>query len=365
MGKVAILTLMGRFNYGNRLQNYASEYMFRTMGYEPVTLNSVRPPYQELAAKAIRRLKGWETSKEAIQNPRYNAFRSFDELMNIENVPLCSKSLVSEYDFFSVGSDQVWNLNLMSHRTRWFFLDFVPKEKRVALAPSIGLDHLTYAQAKRLAKGVNNFPLLSVREKRGAELIKQCSGRAVEVICDPALAVPVSEWRKIKSNKLTPTTPYIFAYLLGDDNPEAHAALDYLTRELNAPILSLTDRSASADLPAGPAEFLSLIDGACHVVTDSFHASLFSAIFETPLTILHRQGDAGTFSRLDNLATILHLDNKIFGTPGFDYSLSNDFSDTHSLIRKEADRCIRYLEACLAFYPDCENRQPYSSIASL
>ncbi|MBY8968309.1 polysaccharide pyruvyl transferase family protein, partial [Algiphilus sp. NNCM1] len=117
---------------------------------------------------------------------RLEAFQRFNKNMCIGVVNF-DEFNPKEYTFFSVGSDQVWNLGYIKYNEDWFFLDFAKKEQRVALAPSIGLDALDERQSRRLAKGVRNFPLLSVREERGAELIYEASGMRAEVICDPTL----------------------------------------------------------------------------------------------------------------------------------------------------------------------------------
>lgn len=96
---------------------------------------------------------------------------------------------------------------------------------------------------------------------------------------------------------------------MGSD-PKASNVLKRFIR-LTYPVISLTDRDDGSELPAGPAEFISLIKNATFVVTDSFHAAVFSSIFETPLSIVHRDG-VSMFSRLQTLAEKLGTENKIY-----------------------------------------------------
>lgn len=346
--KVGILTLIGRYNYGNRLQNYATEQIYLDMGFSPVTLDSVRPCYQEVAASIIRKARGWsKTGDASMSQQRLDAFDRFNTKLNIQTVRLCDKRLVDEYSYFSVGSDQVWNLNLMQHRTKWFFLEFVNRNQRIALAPSIGLDQLNAQQKKEIARGVEGFDLLSIREERGAELIKECSGKSAEVICDPTLVLRKQQWLLVSDDRLTPSCHYLFAYILGEKDIEVDSLISRLASFYELSLVSLSDKERPGEPPAGPSEFISLIANAKHVVTDSFHAAVFSAIFHRPLTIVQRKGGADTFSRLSTLARKLGIENKIYGSSGYSPSTADDYASVDDAIEQERSIFIGYLNRCL------------------
>lgn len=51
----------------------------------------------------------------------------------------------------------------------------------------------------------------------------------------------------------------------------------------------------------GPNEFLWLIKNAEMVITDSFHATVFSIIFQKDFTVVQRIGEGDTFNRIDTL----------------------------------------------------------------
>ena len=346
--KVGILTLIGRYNYGNRLQNYATEQIYLDMGFSPVTLNSVRPGYQEVAASIIRKARGWSKTGDAgMSEQRLDAFNRFNTKLNIENVRLCDKKLSDEFAYFSVGSDQVWNLDLMKHRTKWFFLEFVNRNQRIALAPSIGLDQLNAQQKKEISRGVDGFDFLSVREERGAELIKECSGKNAEVICDPTLVLRKEQWLSVSDDRLTPSYDYLFTYILGDKDAEVDSLISGLSSINGLSLISLSDKERSGEPPAGPSEFISLIANAKYVVTDSFHAAVFSAIFHRPLTIVQRRGGAGTFSRLATLSKKLGLEKRIYGFRGYNPSAEDDYAFVDDAIEKERSKFIGYLSRCL------------------
>ncbi len=199
-----------------------------------------------------------------------------------------------------------------------------------------------------MARGVKGFENLSIREERGAELIKQCSGRDAEVICDPTLVIGPDDWRAVSDKRLTPKEPYVFTYLLGGSNQDAQVVLDEVTDGGHVPVVALSDREKQGELPAGPAEFIDLIDNAQHVVTDSFHAAVFSCLLETPLTIVRRCGTgAGMFSRLETLSHTLGIESKVYGSQQFDLSRAGDYSGVPDHIALERNRFVGYLKSVI------------------
>ena len=167
-----------------------------------------------------------------------------------------------------------------------------------------------------------------------------------EVICDPTLVLTPEEWDAVSSDSLTPKEPYIFTYLLGGVGAEASDVLKQLHSLNEYPVISLTDRDDGSELPAGPAEFISLIKNAAFVVTDSFHAAVFSSIFETPLSIVHRDG-VSMFSRLQTLAEKLGIENKIYNGGTLSLETASDYAGVAEQIAGERERFNAYLSLAL------------------
>lgn len=346
--KIGIVTLPGSFNYGNRLQLFATETAYRKLGCLVDGIELLIPPILQRASNSLNRIRGTFDRPELIMSQsRLAAFEDFNSKLSLRKVDLLNRGFIKEYQFFSVGSDQVWNPDYYGKKHYWYFLKFARAEQRIALAPSIGCDELTSRQGRAIARGIKGFSRLSVRERRGAELINRYTGRTAEVICDPTLTISAYEWRKVSSNYLTPSTSYIFKYLLGGETDESKRVENVVTQGGSLPVISLSDRQKPYELDAGPAEFVDLIDHAAHVITDSFHASVFSCIFHTPLTIVQRRGNASMFSRLEQLANMLHIQNKIYSSSDFDLSHSGDFGGVSELIDKEKAKFREYLEGCL------------------
>lgn len=354
--KVGIITLPGNFNYGNRLQCYAmSRAVHQAGGSAAVLEREHRFSLPRRAYYAMKRIslaiigKSPAGNAEVMRTPeRIAAFDRFGKSIPSVVLPGMGQSAGNVFDYIVVGSDQVWNPNEIYHQEPWFFAKFAQPEQRIAVAASVGIDSFTsFEQAERIAEGVEGFARISVRENRGAELIKECSGADAEVICDPTLVPDADDWRAVADGRCTPEEPYVFTYLLGGVGAEAADVLDKVTDHGRVLVVPLSDRQKPGEPDAGPAEFIDLIDHAAHVVTDSFHAAVFSSILHTPLTIVHREGGASMFSRLEQLSKMLGIREKVYGSPDFDLSRAGDYQGVDDLIAHERAKFMEYLEGSL------------------
>lgn len=375
--RVGVITLPGDSNYGNRLQLYASVAIWQSLGYDPEYLDWRRKTSPLVHPKRfVRSLLGGsrplDGNEAARSKERTSAFERFGRLIPTKLVTSTSSIDSSDYSYFSTGSDQVWNPHSLMiscdaspykrayfnavdpHELRdnmsWFFLGFAARDQRVTMAPSIGQDSLTKEELAWLADGVDNFDSLSVREARGAELIRSCSGREAMVVCDPTLAVEKSAWISVADDRVTPLGDYVLAYILGQQTEETEAAISLASLDGKIPVVQLSDRSLPGEPDAGPAEFISLVSHAGHVVTDSFHASVFASIFERPLTIVRRggQGTGAMFSRLESLTKTLGIEDKVFHAGmAFDAPASEDYEGVAEAIAQERRRFMSYLAGCL------------------
>ena len=376
--KVGVITLPGDFNYGGKLQLYAVMHLYRELDFEPEFLvlerqfRLIAHP-KEMVRRMLRKPSSQSIGLEKLQPPaRRAAFLRFTTSMRPRVYTSPDDVNANEFAFFSVGSDQVWNPNyiftesedngvlkrlyhcmtdpreLLDERD-WYFLRFSRREQRIALAPSFGVNDLGPSQAKLEASGLRGFDRLSVRERAGADLIMHLTGQHAEVLCDPTLVLDKTSWRLASDDRVTPEGPYVLAYVLGEETGEVQTAIDLASQNGELPVVRLSDQARLNEPDAGPAEFLSLVEHATSVVSDSFHASVFASIFERPLVIVHRQGtkQGGMFSRLESLSKTLGIEDKIFDG-AYDAPAHADYEGVADAIASERDRFVEYLESALS-----------------
>ena len=142
------------------------------------------------------------------------------------------------YDCFVCGSDQVWNPNTACSA---YFLQFAPEHKRIAFAPSFGIGELPESVKPVYQKWLSEIPQLSVREERGAEIIKELTGRDVPVLPDPTLCLPREEWEKIERRPAFAEGAYVLTYFLGNETNKYRNYIEAYARKNGLRIIELLD----------------------------------------------------------------------------------------------------------------------------
>ena len=228
---------------------------------------------------------------------------------------------VEKYDAVIVGSDQLWTP--AGIKSKFYNLLFVPDQiKKISFATSFGVGEIPNGQKKLTAQYLKRIEDISVRETRGAEIVKELTGREATVALDPTLLFTGDDWRQIFVEKRIIDEPYIFAYYLGD-NPDHRDAVDKLKQETGLRIVTIPfmDVFVERDLNfgdeklfnVGPVDFLNLIRGAEYICTDSFHGSVFSILNHKKFITFNRTSNADKQtrnSRIDSLFGLLNLENR-------------------------------------------------------
>lgn len=323
MTKIGIVTINGDNNYGNKLQNYAMIKILEKYGtvyniknYDWCEKRSTINIFLRRMIKKMIMFQIQITKKEYIFS-RYRNFIKFNKNIPAYN-QIMSKSTNFEkmnkfFDFFVAGSDQVWN-PLLYPNMYINMLEFAEKEKKVAVAPSISVDELTLEQENMFKELLKDFDNLSCREEQGAELLRKITGKRVVSLIDPTLMLSSEEWDKIskKPKFHDENKKYLLLYFLGDLTDSYKQIVENIKSKYNLEVINILDKK-SKYYSCGPSEFVYLIKNSEIVLTDSFHGSVFSYIYNKPFRIFYRQDGCGYMnSRLTNLMNKLCLDNSIY-----------------------------------------------------
>ncbi|MCM1451597.1 MAG: polysaccharide pyruvyl transferase family protein [Clostridium sp.] len=188
-------------------------------------------------------------------------------------------------DIYIAGSDQIWNPH-PNGIERAYFLDFGNQHVcRISYAASFGVNQISEPEGETIKKLVSNFNKISIRENAGKEILERLGIDKVDVVLDPAFLLSQNQWSNLSTSANAIKTPnrYILLYNF-KNNDKIKNFSEKLKNEYNLPIVSLLcyDHIPYADIvikKAGPKEFLRLIKDAAIVVSDSYHASIFSIIF--------------------------------------------------------------------------------------
>ncbi len=354
--KVGILSLFFNYNYGAVLQAYSLQRTIREMGYEashikyhreingistknPTLLQKIKSKTSVVfklfrSGQIISFLKFKITKKEEkYMKYIHERHKVFDAFIN-ENMMTSGleydghrdiSKCVFDYDIFVCGSDNIWNKVMFDSS---FMLDFVPNDKlKVAYAPGMS----TYTLNKKLEKIVTDcagrIDYISCREEIGATLLSKLTGREVKTVLDPTLLLTATEWSKIERKPNIQKLPdeYLFCYLLGEA-PHIRKQAEMLKKLTNLPIVTLPhphgyneeDEKGFGDYQineVGPAEFVYLVNHSRYVFTTSFHAVVFSIIFQKKFICTRRfmnKAEETNNLRVDNILKLMNItENRI------------------------------------------------------
>lgn len=310
--KIGILTQPLHDNYGGLLQAYALKETLKGLGHEVVIVNRERVAakrWRILASKIKHALKGkrivhmqqLSSSQKDIISKHTKAFRE-------KHIPEQSRLITSNkvmqqlnnecFNAYVVGSDQCWRPRY-SPSLKNYFLDFAQNctdIKRISYAASFGTAdwEFTDRQTKECKALLENFDAISVREKSGAKLIQQHLGRndAVHVL-DPTMLLQKSDYQKIiEQEKVSKSAGNLKIYIL-DKTDEKSQLIEQVETRLGLKQFEImpkkrmqdntvTDSTAIDFQFPNPAQWLKGFQDAQFVITDSFHGTLFSILFNVP-----------------------------------------------------------------------------------
>ena len=227
--------------------------------------------------------------------------------------------VAAEFDVMVCGSDQIWSPVWLNPA---YFLDFTDRPK-VAYAPSFGVKTIPNGYKRyKISRLVKRFSAISLREYEGVHLLSfmmdSRTTTTTPVLPDPVTLVPKEKWHSIMDNNI-PQEKYILCYFIGDNPSYWETVCAIAEREqCTVRVIPRTEGARNAGYPleenVPPQRWLGLINGAAHVVTDSFHGATFSAILNKPCTIVRRYREddpESKNSRIDQLLRNLGVSDLI------------------------------------------------------
>lgn len=200
--KACIITLCDLHNYGNRLQNYATQQVLTRLGLETTTAWYRIVNRKEQVKFLIHMLLGFRVrsgQSRKLSYLRKRHFRKFNKAY-IHTSRVRSLSDVGEADYYVLGSDQVWNPRWYAEqplKQDIFLLTFAEPEKKVCFAPSFGEAGLPMEWREYFTRHLLTFPRISVREETGARLVEELTGQEASVLIDPTLMLSKEDWDEI------------------------------------------------------------------------------------------------------------------------------------------------------------------------
>lgn len=355
--KVGIVTLCDpKPNYGNRLQNYAVQEVLKKYGLKPTTysVEGAEIKLKDWIHFILHKFTLYKFSKDkffwAIGFRRRLVFRDFNRrYINMKWIYSINKSLSKQEDYFVLGSDQVWNCNWYHCnplKKQMFLLSFAQPNQKICFSPSFGINELPAEWVGWFSDNITSIPYLSVREDTGASIIKELTDRECPVLIDPSMMLGADEWRLISNRpkRVDVSKPYLLTYFLGGRNGRIEEDINRFSKQYNLIVHNLLDYEESDLFVSGPSEFIYMIDNATLVLTDSFHACVFSFLFHKPFLVYERNGSGSNMmSRIETFLSKFHLERKYIDSNMENELLENIYDDGFSALSEEQEKVRVFL----------------------
>lgn len=365
--KIGIITLPLHTNYGGILQAYALQTVLERMGHQVDILEEPLVYKHASLNRYIRRILKKCVGKRSIIN--YEGFMrkwqprvasNINQFINtyIHRRIVNFESLTEgEYDAFIVGSDQVWRPSYNQHLEN-AFLDFTKNwinVKRIAYAASFGVDNweFTKEQTEECKKLVRKFDLVSVREDTAVNLCKEHLGIVSTHVLDPTLLLSAGDYQKIIGELKVSDTSYVFSYLL-DESEEKINILEDVSKRLNLPVKKIKLEKNISKIPISKLksltypsiqEWLASFAQADFVVTDSFHGTVFSIIFDKPFVVFPNKGRGMT--RFLSLLKKIGLEERIVENSAVCSDIFDVCANNKDTIKKMREKDLELLSEYL------------------
>lgn len=295
--KVATVTVHSAISYGAMLQAYALQRALEDLGVEAEILDYRNEMIEQKNRTIPVRAKAnfQRRFKDLISAPlRYDRNKRFHQFMNrhmkLSDVTYRSidemKDLDKKYDAFFTGSDQVWNPKHADFDPV-YFLQFVnDATKRHSYAASFGFSKIPLDLSGEYKRRLKDFHGLSVRESSGVAIIKDLLGRRAAQSLDPTLLLTKDSWQALA---VAPKCQnYVLLYEVNQASSDNYRRAKQIADRKGLKVIAITQKVRSFDdviaHQTGPEGLLGYIANAEYVLTDSFHGTVFSILFERPFT---------------------------------------------------------------------------------
>lgn len=325
--KIKTITCHDVYNVGASLQAYALATYLKSLGhdteiidYKPEYLQhfklfgSVSGRYNRPILREIYHIVKFPGRLKARLSKRKKQY----DIFTAKFLPITSKCYHSneelkkdppEADLFFAGSDQIWNTLFPNGKDPAFYLDFAPEKAiKASYAASFATKDIDEEYKEQVKKWLLNFDFISVREGSGLDIIHSFGIADAVQVLDPVFLLSLENWQKIEKN-LNVKERYVLLYDF-DNNIELCNYARELADQNNCKVYSIlpskvADRCFSEE---GPNAFLYLIHHSEFVVSNSFHATAFSLIYQKRFLAFYRKEAINT--RLSDLVSSVNLSDR-------------------------------------------------------
>ena len=350
--KVSIITIHDPdVNYGSTLQSCGTYQFIKSLGYD-VQLIDYKPDYKSFKQRIKKHVLQIVFWKDAHRR-RKKIDQYFAQHASLTRRYVTREDLFADppvADVYITGSDVIWNRDVNPEGgDPAYYLGFVRSGMKMSYAPSMG-QWQSDENVRHIVDQVSDFVYLSVREERSREQLEAAGLKNVKCVMDPVFLLDVANYQK----QIQPNIygDYTLVYLMSD-TPEKRERVNQLARSYGDRVVAFGGfkRKSESDVfirDAGVEDFLSLIYHAKHIITDSFHCTAFSLIFNKQFWYLP---SIDSSMRIENMLQYVGLERRIISqSVKLDDATRSDicYEIVNELLRPKIEASKSYLRDALA-----------------
>lgn len=359
--KICTITCHDVYNIGASLQAYALQTYLKSLGhdvkiidYKPDYLSKHyrldivgNPKYDKPFLKQAYLLAKLPGRLHML--PRKKAFDSFTaKYIDLTKRYTSNEELKKEppeADVYFAGSDQIWNPLFPNGKDPAFYLDFVQQGIRASYAASFAVDEFPQELREVTAQCLDRFDRIAVRETSGLSVLKTLGITNAVTVLDPVFLLDRAQWEAMAGRPEGCETPYLLVYDF-DNSASVRRLAEKIAAENGLKIYSIfelpyAERCFSL---CGPEAFLGLVQGATFVLSNSFHATAFSVIFEREFAVVERTEKINT--RMRDLTALLGLSDHMV-TDTANVPFNTDWTQVERHLADEIHRSKAYIDEVL------------------
>lgn len=373
--KIGIITYwQDKSNYGQILQMFALQQFLKNNEHEPFLVRYKEEPIAQAhfrmsnlmnyfvkfpqyvkwflnARKQKQKIERYQ-QKESEHNRHFDAF--------IKSHISCSESVYSEEqllqappmaDAYFCGSDQIWGGKLP------YYLNFAPNnKKKIAWAPSFGgITKWDRTYEEQIAGLISRFDFLGVREQSGVEVCHRLGRTDAVKVIDPTLLLTQQDYDRIRE-KIESEKPYAFVYLLKNTISCGLDEIFSYIKSLGLDVKFVNNTEIGDEYaPVYPTvgEWVDMLASASLVITNSFHATVFSLLYERPFITIPLAGIYSRMNgRIEELLAESHLKDRIYQGNFRKMNEQVDFSYFREYHLSEQEKSFIYLNPIIGLKHD-------------
>lgn len=348
--KVGILTFHRADNFGAALQCYALQEVLKSLGNDVEIINYKQPYIEKIynpittLCKVLKKPHWWMGYLYRVgpnELKRYIKFKSFRRrYFNTGTAFNDNKNIPDKYHTIIIGSDQVWALRCTNGIDEIFFGEFPHNNSKVVgYGISGNILSLEEIGNERLKTYCRNFDKISFREEGFKGYIKENIGVEGDLVLDPTLLLDKNKWGKITNNVGHPGN-YILTYILqyGENWSRINEYISHFAKKTDCKVINIFDVAHS------PTEFLGWVKNAKYIITTSFHATIFSIIFEKQFYAIKTNN--GYDARYTNLLTKLNIADRAIELEDLINikTITTDYNSIKERLDELKKKSLNYLE---------------------